>query len=216
MNAALGVAVLIAGQCRFHLVDAALDVFGLSLGKVFVVGNPVAEVDVARGDKGTVIQHGTVFRHVHRLAAVVAFHLHQVAAAEFVALLARVIEMEAVPAFGNDLRQDIDAIVDAVVDDLAVAALRRVFHPGPRNFKGQQVAQHALVGIRAQQCPVVVLAHAQQRHFHPRAALFQRAVQRPEGVGLFGTVGIGTLAAVANADIAVILDVLSSIKINIQ
>ena len=84
-----------------------------------------------------------------------------------------------------------DAVIHIIDKPLTVAAVGHIFHPGTRQFKGQHVTHHALVVVGSQQNPSAVLAHAQQRHLLPRAAVLERAVNGAEGVGFLEAPGIG-------------------------
>ena len=138
-------------------------------------------------------------------------NFHDVAASEVIARLARVGQVEAVLALGNDLGENVHAIVGAIEDKLAKPPLGRIFNPWPGELEGQQVAHHALVGVRGQQRPVIVLAHAQDCDLLFHAALFQRLVQRTEGIGFLVAASKRGVAAVAQGNIAIIVDVLARV-----
>ena len=192
-------------QGLLHLVDAPVDVVHLVIGHLVIFGRLVLEIDVLVIVWCAPDVHGMVSGSVGHLV-VGAVHLHDVATGNGVARQARVGQIDAVLALGNDLGEDVHAVIDAVQKHLAIAALGRVFHPWPRHLKGQQVAQHALVGIGCQQGPVVVLAHAQDFNLLFLAAFLERFVQRAERVGLLVTHTVGGAATIAQRHIALIVD----------
>ena len=168
-----------------HLVNSIVDVLDLGRGQVLIVGRLVLEKDVAVGiDRGSRGADGMILGDVYRL--IFSAHLHNIAACEGIALLAGVVQVEAVFAFGNGLAQDVHTIIDAVEIDLAQAALGRVFHPGTRHLKGQQVAYHAPVAVGRHEHPLVVLAHAQNVHLLLVIAHLQGLAQGTELIGFLG------------------------------
>ena len=160
----------IGPQRLFHLVDAARDVCHLLRCQFLVVGRLVLEVDIIAIVSYAGVAHGMVFGYIGHLA-VGAVHLHDVATGDGVTTQARVRQIQARLALGDDLGKDKHAIVGAIQVEFAVTTLRRVLHPRARHLKGQQVAHHALVGIGGKQCPVVILAHTQNIHLLFHAAI---------------------------------------------
>ena len=117
-------------QGSLHLVDAPVDVAHLVGRHVLVIWRLVLEMDVLVIERCARTAHGVVLGAVGHFA-VGAVHLHDVAAGDGVALFARIRQIQSVFAGGNDLSEDVHAIIDAVQEQLAIAALGRVFHPRP-------------------------------------------------------------------------------------
>ena len=138
--------------------------------------------------------------------AVGAVHLHDIATSNGVTLRARVGQIQAVLALGNDFGEDVYAIIGAVEEQFTETALRGVFHPRARHLKGQQIPHHTLVGIGSQQGPVVVLAHAQNLDLLLLATLFKRLVKRTERIGLLITHAKRRTSTVAQCHITLIVD----------
>ena len=210
---------LVAGGTRrpvipqrvLHLIDAPRDIVHLILGQLLVVGRLVLEVDVLVHVAGSRTAHGMILGSVNHFI-LGAVHLHDVSTRDRVTALARVGQINAVFALGDDLGEDIHTIVSPVEEKFAETALGGIFHPWSGHLKGQHVTHHALVGIRGQQGPVVVLAHAQDIHLLLDATIFQRLVQRAEGVRFLVTHAERRTATITQCHIALVVDGLTGMS----
>ena len=203
----LGILEVVGGKRILHSVNRSVDVVDLIPSHVLIVRRLVLEEDIAIliGNRAVGIG-GMMLGDVGHL--VIGSHLHEVAARQLVARFARVAQIEAVNPLGHHFTEDIHTIVDAIEIDFTQPPLGSVFHPRPCRLKGEQVADHALVGIRSQQCPVVVLAHAQDRYLLLVITLIKGLAQRPERVRFLVTAAVGRVAPIADGDVALIVDVL--------
>ena len=93
---------------------------------------------------------------------ILAVDFQQIAAREFITLAARVFQVQSGFALRHLLNEHKDAVIHAIDQYLAIAAVGRVLHPRAREFKGQHVSHQALVVVGGKQNPLAVLAHAQQ------------------------------------------------------
>ena len=123
----LGIGIVGRVEGIFHHVDLAGDIVILCLGQVLIFGLLELVVDISVVEPLAVLCHGVILRGVGHLVG--AVHLEQIATGELIALLAWVVEIQSLLALGGQLTHDVDAIVGAVEEKLAVLALRAVEHP---------------------------------------------------------------------------------------
>jgi hypothetical protein len=114
---------------------------------------------------------------------VVAVDFDMIVAGEVATILARVVEWQALFPFSHSLAEYEHPIVCAIEEEFAQTPFGYEVEIGPRQFKRQQVAYHALVGIGCQHCPVVVFSHAQEFGLEFLASLLKGLVDEFERIG---------------------------------
>ena len=163
--AILRVSELVAQQGILHFAEPTLNIFQLPVGD-FVVFR-IFQLHI-HGIFRAVLVHPHIVRS-EILAFFVAVHLQQVAAREFQPLVACFLQIEPVLSFSWTFRHDVDALIDAVDHELAVAGTRHILHPRPSQLKHQHVADLAAVLIRSDKHPVVVGRHTHHWGFQSPA-----------------------------------------------
>ena len=126
-------------------------------------------------------------------------------ACEVAVIGAWVVEVQTTLAFARALCQDIHAIIGAVENNLHEARMGRIAKIRTTKLKGEHVTDHRLVRERSEKRPIVVLAHAQERHLLLLATLFKRLREGLEAVGFLVRTVERRIAAILEADITVIV-----------
>ena len=178
------------------------------LPELFILGVLIFILDVEpRGDAAAVERlPGMVARGEVRVIAVV--HADVVVARQVAAVLARLVQVEAVLALRDALAEGIDTVVGAVEVDLAHAGAGHPVHPGPRQLEAEHVANHRLVAPWGNESPLVVLLHAQDFYFLLCPAIVgqQVTLQGAEGQRLLVRLVERRVAAVLQGDVALVVD----------
>ena len=203
------IGVITCHQRILHRIDAAVDVIELVFVQILIVGGFILETDAMTEIGRSCGVYRMMLGNVDHIIA--AVHFHQVVTRDCFTFLSRFGQVQAMLPLGDHLGKNIHTIIDAVKEDLTVTALRHILHPRPRQFIGQHVADHALVGIGSEQCPIVILAHAQQGDFLLLAVVFQLVLERAYRVGFLGTVIVGGITTMTYGDITVIVNVLPGV-----
>ena len=152
------------GESVLHRGDGVVDSVlsaRRQVGEVVVLRLLILVSHDAVGILHAACTHRMVLRHVVVLL-VLAVDLNMEVAREVVG--GRVVEVETGLALRGALRHDVHAVVVAVDEHLAILHVRRERMASARQLHGEHVAHVALVLPRSQQRPVVVLAHAHDRH----------------------------------------------------
>ncbi|CCZ14874.1 unknown [Prevotella sp. CAG:487] len=208
--AALRVAVVACAERSLHIVYRLVQCrlrAGRQFGEVIVFGRLVLVCYPTRGQFVSAAVHGMILRPVV-LWLVVAVYLHVEVSGEIAVVLARVVKVETILSLAHTFRHDEHSIISAVENELAELCVRHIVEIRARQFEGEHIAYHALVGERGEQRPVVVLAHTHYLHLLLLASLLERFVQRAERVWLLFRAVERRVASVFQPHISLIVHLL--------